>query len=54
MSRYVASKYDNGDDIKMILNELNMPTLDKPEYLDSMADDVDKYVYKEDVKSYAK
>ena len=27
MSGYVARKYDNSDNIKMILNELNIPTL---------------------------
>ena len=41
MSGYVAREYDNGDDIKMILNELKMPTLEKPEDLDSMEDDVE-------------
>ena len=51
---YVARKYDNGDDIKMILNELNMPTYENPEALDSMADGVDKDIYIEDVKAYAK
>ena len=30
MIEYVAKKYDNKDDIKIILNELNMHTLDKP------------------------
>ena len=40
MSGYVARKYDNVDDIEMILNELKMPTLEKPEALDSMIDDV--------------
>ena len=54
MSGYVASKYDNGDDIKMILSDLKMPILGKPEALDSMADDVDKDIYREDVKEYAK
>ena len=54
MSGYIASKYDNGDDIKMILNELKMPTLEKPEALDSMADGVDKEIYREDVKAYEK
>ena len=47
-------KYDNGEDIKMILNELKMLTLEKPKDLDSMPDDVDKYIYKEDAKAYAK
>ena len=46
MSRYVASKYDNGEDIKMILNEMKTHPLDKPESLDSMSDDVYKYIYK--------
>ena len=45
MSRYVARKYDNGDDIKMILNKLKMPKLEKPETLDSMPDNVDKDIY---------
>ena len=34
MSRYVTRKYDNRDDIKMILNELKIPTSEKPEALD--------------------
>ena len=42
MSGYVARKYDNGGDIKMILNELKIPTLEKTEALDSMSDNVDK------------
>ena len=42
MSGYVARKYDNGDDIKMILSALKIPTLEKPEALDLMADNVDK------------
>ena len=42
MSGYSARKYDNGDDIKMRLNELKTPTLEKPEALDSMVDDVYK------------
>ena len=46
MSGYVARKYDNGDDIKMILNELKMPTLDKPKAFDLMVDDIDKDIYK--------
>ena len=54
MSGYVARKYDNGDDLKMMLNDLKMPTLEKPEDLDSMADNVDKDIYREDVKAYAK
>ena len=44
MSGYVARKYDNGDNIKMMLNDLKMPTLEKPKYLDSMTDDMDKYI----------
>ena len=47
MSRYISRKYDNGDDIKMILNELKMPTLENPEALDSMVDGVDKDIYRE-------
>ena len=31
---YIARKYDIGDDIKMILNELKMSTSEKPEALD--------------------
>ena len=46
MSGYVARKYDDGDDIQMILNELNMPTLYKPDALDSMSDYVDQDIYK--------
>ena len=42
ISGYVARKYDNGDDIKMILNELKNPTLEKLEALDSIEDIVDK------------
>ena len=44
MIRYVARKYDNGDDIKMILSNLQMTTLEKPEALDSTADDVLKTI----------
>ena len=54
MSRYVARKYENGDNIKMILKELKIPTLEKPVDLNSMADDVDKDIYIEDVKEYAR
>ena len=54
MIGYVARKYNNGYDIKMILNELKMTTLEKPKALDSMADCVDKYIYREEVKAYAK
>ena len=46
ISGYVAIKYDNGDNIKMILNELEIPALEKPNALESMADDVEKDVYK--------
>ena len=53
MSGYVARKYDNGYDIKMILNELKLPTLEKTEALDSMTGDVDKDIYKEYVNAYA-
>ena len=54
MSGYVARKYDNGDDIRITLNELKMPTLEKPDTLDSTADGVDKEIYKEDINPYAK
>ena len=54
ISGYVARKYDNGDDIKMILNELKMPTSEKPVALDSMAEGVDKDIYLEEVKTYVK
>ena len=54
MSGYIARKYDNGDDIKMILNELKIPTPEKPEALDSTEDGVDKDVYIKDVKEYMK
>ena len=53
MSGYVARKYDNGDYTKMILNELNMPTLKNTKALYSMAEDVEKGIYKEDVNAYA-
>ena len=53
MSRYVSSKYDNGDVIKIILNELKMHSLEKPETLDSMAEGIDTYLYRENVKAYA-
>ena len=42
MCGYIARKYDNGDEIKMILNERKMPTLDKPTVLDSGDDKVEK------------
>ena len=51
MIGYVARNYNNGDNIKIILNELKMPTLDKPEALNSMVDGVDKDIYREDVKA---
>ena len=54
MSGYVARKYDNGDDIKIMLSDLKMPTLENPEALDSMADDVGTDILREDVKAYAK
>ena len=53
-SGYVVRKYDNGGDIKMIPNNFKIPKLEKPEALDSMEDDVDEDIYREDVKSYAK
>ena len=46
ISGYVARKYDNGDDIKMKINESKMPVLEKPKYLDSMANGVYKEIYK--------
>ena len=42
MRGYAANNYDNGDDIIMILNDLKILTLENPEALDSMADDVNK------------
>ena len=54
MRGYFASKYENGDDVKIILNEFKIHTLENPKALYSMTDDVDKYIYKEDVKAYAK
>ena len=54
MSVYVASKYDNGNDIKMILSDLQMPTLEKLEALDSMLEEVDKDIYIKDIKEYTK
>ena len=50
ISGYVAIKYDSGDNIKMILNELKIPTLEKPNALDSTEDYLDKDIYKEDIK----
>ena len=46
ISGYVARKYDNGDDIKMILNRLKIPTLEKAEALGSMAYGLDKDIYR--------
>ena len=54
MSGYVARKYNNGDNIRMILSSLQMPMLEKPENLDSTADDVDKDIYREYINAYAK
>ena len=54
MSGYVVRKSDNGDDIKMILGDLKMPTLVKTEALDSTADDVDKDIYRKYIKAYTK
>ena len=51
---YVTRKYDKRDDIKIILSDSQMPTLEKPETLGSMTDDVDKDIYREDIKAYAK
>ena len=50
MNAYVTRKYDNSDNIKMILNELKIPTLEKPNALDSTEDYLDKDIYKEDIK----
>ena len=38
----------------MILNELKIPTLENPDALDSMADELDKDIYKEYIKAYTK
>ena len=54
MSGYVVRKYDNRDDIKTILSDLQMPMLEKPEALDSMAEDVGTDIYREDIKAYVK
>ena len=54
MYGYVARKYDNGDEIKTTLNKLNMSTLENKKALDSVSDEVDKYIYKEDAKACAK
>ena len=54
MSGYDARKYNNGDDIKMILSDLKIPTLENPIALDSMEDGVDKDIYIEGVRAYAK
>ena len=54
MIGYVARNYNNGDNIKIILSDFKMTTLEKPKDLYSTADDVDKDVYREDIKSYAK
>ena len=54
MSVYVTRKCDNRDDIKIILSDLQMPSFEKPEALDSTANDVDKYIYREDIKAHVK
>ena len=54
MSGYVARKYAKRDGIKMIVSDLKVPMLEKPEDLDSTADNVDKDIYREDIKAYAK
>ena len=54
MSGYVARKYDNNDEIKIILNKLKITTLEKPKSLDSGAEEVDKEIYKEYTKAYSK
>ena len=54
MSGYVGRKYDNVDDIKIILSLFKTPTLENPESLDSMADNMYKDIYREDVKAYMK
>ena len=48
MLRYIATKYDNVDKNKNILNKLKQPKLEKPKALDSGADKVDNAIYKED------
>ena len=54
MGVYIARKYDNRDDIKMILSDLQLPTLEKPKALDSTAENLDKDIYREDIKAYAR
>ena len=54
MSGYVARKYDNEEDIKMILSNFKIPKLENPEDLESMEDDADKDIYREYVKAYVK
>ena len=46
MIGYVVRKYDNGDDIKMKINKLTMPVLEKPKDLDSMANGKYKEIYR--------
>ena len=45
MTVYVTRKYENWDDIRMILNKLKMSTLEKPKDLDSMSEEVNKDIY---------
>ena len=40
LSIYFTRKYDNGDEIKIILNKLKKPTLENPKALDSGAYDM--------------
>ena len=49
-----SQKYDNGDEIKIILNELKISTLEKPKDLDSRDEKVYKEIYKGYVKAYIK
>ena len=54
MSRYTTRKYDNSDNIKMILNELKIPAMDNNITLERISDYVDKEIYKENMKTCAK
>ena len=51
---YIGAKFkDYGSDIKYVVRNFRLHTIDKPEPLPRDADDVDKEMWKEDVKAVA-
>ena len=51
---YVGATFkDCGSDIKYVVRNFKLPTIDKPKPLPKDADEVDKAIWKEDVKTVA-